>query len=105
MSFNLFQRVPAVYRLRDAQIASTMQLLTAAEQTEQAMLQALTTALTADQQAELDELTAKQTRGPLQSLLMLIDEQLAAFADDLDQMYDDQFIETCAPWSSLTSAT
>jgi len=36
--------------------------------------------------------------GPLQSLLMLVEEQLAVLADDLDQLYDDQFIETCAPW-------
>jgi hypothetical protein len=37
-------------------------------------------------------------RGPLQSLLMLIDEQFELLADDLAQRYDDQFIETCAPW-------
>ena len=36
--------------------------------------------------------------GPLQSLLMLVEEQLAVLANDLDQLYDDQFIETCAPW-------
>ena len=29
---------------------------------------------------------------------MLVEEQIAAVADDLDQLYDDQFIETCAPW-------
>ena len=29
---------------------------------------------------------------------MVIDEQLQNFAADLDQLYDDQFIETCAPW-------
>jgi hypothetical protein len=98
MSFNLFQLVPAVYRLRDAQIASTMTLLTAAEQTELAVLQAKVPPLPADEQAELDELLAKGARGPLQSLLMVIDEQLSAFAEDLDQLYDDQFIETCAPW-------
>jgi hypothetical protein len=98
MSFDLFQLVPAVYRLRDAQIASTMQLLTAAEQTLLKSLQTSAIPLTADQQAQLDELTAKSTRGPLESLLMVIGEQLAAFAEDLDQLYDDQFIETCAPW-------
>jgi hypothetical protein len=37
-------------------------------------------------------------RGPLESLTMLIEEQLGVVADDLDQLYDDQFIETCAPW-------
>ena len=98
MSFNLFQLVPAVYRLRDAQIASTMTLLTPAEQTELALLEAKIPPLGPDEQAQLDELTAKASRGPLQSLLMVIEEQLAAFAEDLDQLYDDQFIETCAPW-------
>ncbi|MFZ0746883.1 MAG: hypothetical protein WAM85_20940 [Terracidiphilus sp.] len=98
MSFDLFQLVPAVYRLRDAQIAQSMQLLTPAEQAALAALQALVPPLSADQQAELDVLTAKAARGPLESLLMVIDEQLAAMAGDLDQLYDDQFIETCAPW-------
>src|SRR5579875_2255027 len=64
MSFDLFNLLPAVYRIRDAQIAAA----------------------------------AKQSRGPLGSLLMLIQEQLAILAEDLDQLYDDQFIETCAPW-------
>ena len=48
MSFELFQLVPAVYRLRDAQIAQTMQLLTPAEQTELASLQTQATPLTDD---------------------------------------------------------
>ena len=98
MSFQLFSRVPSVYRVRDAQIAASMTLLTPAEQAELATLEAQTTPYTADQQALFDELTAKKVRGPLQSLLMVIDEQLSAFAEDLDQLYDDQFIETCAPW-------
>ena len=29
---------------------------------------------------------------------MVIDEQVAIVADDLTQLYEDQFIETCAPW-------
>ena len=37
-------------------------------------------------------------QGPLQALLTLIDEQFALLADDLIQRYDDEFIETCAPW-------
>ena len=98
MSFDLFQLAPAVYRLRDAQIAQTMQLLTGAEQAQLATLQSLPTPLTTDEQAQLDALTAKAARGPLESILMLIQEQLAALAEDMDQLYDDQFIETCAPW-------
>jgi hypothetical protein len=60
----LFDLLPALYRLRDAQLAESQNL----------------------------------ARGPLQSLLMLIEEQFAVMAEDLDQLYDDQFIETCAPW-------
>lgn len=98
MNFSLFQLVPAVYRLRDGQLAATMQLLTPAEQTQLNALQTSLTPLDPEEQAELAALTAKATRGPLESLLMVIDEQLANFAADLDQLYNDQFIETCAPW-------
>jgi hypothetical protein len=60
----LFDLLPALYRLKDAQLA-------------------------ASQQTSL---------GPLASLLAVIEEQLAVIRNDLDQLYDDQFIETCAPW-------
>jgi hypothetical protein len=58
----LFALLPALYRLRDAQLAQAQQ------------------------------------PGPLQSLLLLVGEQLAVIEEDLDQLYDNQFIETCAPW-------
>lgn len=35
---------------------------------------------------------------PLRELLAVIGEQIAAMEENLDQLYDDQFIETCAPW-------
>ena len=98
MSLDLFQLLPAVYRLRDAQIAAASTLLSAAEQAELAALEASVTPLTADQKAQIALLTAKAARGPLESLLRVIEEQIAAFGDDLDQLYDDQFIETCAQW-------
>jgi len=98
MSFDLFNLLPAVYRIRDAQIAQSQPLLAPAEKATLAALQALAPPLSSNQQAQLVELTAKASRGPLQSLLMVIDEQLAIMAEDLDQLYDDQFIETCAPW-------
>ena len=101
MSFDgqkLFNLLPALYRLRDAQIAQSQKLLTAAELAQLATLQALTPPLTVAKQAQLDQLLAKAARGPLQSLLMLVAEQIAAVEEDLDQLYDDQFIETCAPW-------
>jgi hypothetical protein len=94
----LFDLMPALYRLKDAGLAQSHNLLTSSEQVQLAALQALTPPLTPVQQQELDALLAKAARGPLQSLLMLIDEQLAIMAEDLDQLYDDQFIETCAPW-------
>jgi hypothetical protein len=100
MTIDLFQLAPAFYRLRDGQVAQSMTLLTPAEQTELATLQAKqkTTTLSSDELAELNNLLAKAARGPMQSLLMVIGEQLEAFSADLDQLYADQFIETCAPW-------
>jgi hypothetical protein len=64
MSLSLFQLVPAVYRLRDAQIAASMQLLTPAEQALLLSLQTSSTPLTLAQQSELDVLVAKSQRGP-----------------------------------------
>ncbi len=36
--------------------------------------------------------------GPLEALLEVLAEQLAGLEESLDQMYDDQFVETAAPW-------
>ena len=36
--------------------------------------------------------------GPLRELLEVIAGQLAVLDEDLEQLYDDQFIETCADW-------
>ncbi len=94
----LFDLMPALYRLKDAAYAQAHNLLTPAEQTRLKTLQALPPPLPPVQQQELQALLAKAARGPLQSLLMLIEEQLAIVSEDLNQLYDDQFIETCAPW-------
>jgi hypothetical protein len=98
MSFELFDLLPAVYRSRDIELAQSQTLLTPIELAELAALEALVPHLSTDQQLRLAELTAKSTRGPLHSLLLVIQEQLAILAEDLDQLYDDQFIETCAQW-------
>src|SRR6266404_3525836 len=37
--------------------------------------------------------------GALQGLIEVIAEQLALLEEDLAQLYDDQFIETCADWA------
>jgi len=97
LSFDLFSLMPALYRIRDAQLAQSEQLLTPAELVQLTALQAIVSPNT-DELAQLNQLLAKASRGPLGSLLMLIQEQLAVVAEDLDQLYDDQFIETCAPW-------
>ena len=98
MSLELFNLMPAVYRIRDIAIAQSQQLLTPAELTELATLQAQTPPLSLDDELRLEELTSKAQRGPLHSLLLVIQEQLEVLAEDLDQLYDDQFIETCARW-------
>ncbi|HEX2076964.1 MAG TPA: hypothetical protein VHG08_04620, partial [Longimicrobium sp.] len=41
---------------------------------------------------------ARRDRGPLGALLEVLAEQVAVVEEDLEQLYDDQFIETCAPW-------
>jgi hypothetical protein len=60
MSFNaqrLYELLPAVYRIRDAEAGE-----------------------------------------PLRELLAVIAEQVGVLEEDLEQLYDDQFIETCAEW-------
>jgi hypothetical protein len=94
----LFDLLPAVYRLRDTQLAKSLQLLSPSEAVQLRALQERALPLSATQQLLFDQLSAKAARGPLQSLLMLIEEQIAAVEYDLDQLYDDQFIETCAQW-------
>ena len=36
--------------------------------------------------------------GPLQALYEVVTTQAAIVEDNIEQLYDDQFIETCAPW-------
>jgi hypothetical protein len=60
----LFNLLPALYRLRDTQLAAS----------------------------------AGVEMGPLQSLLSVVEEQIAILEENVNQLYDDQFIETCADW-------
>ncbi len=90
----LFDLLPSVYRVKDSQLS----LLSPSDAAQLQLLQSTDpSTLTPAQLQQLVQLQAK-SRGPLQSLLMLVEEQLAILAEDLDQLYDDQFIETCAPW-------
>src|ERR1700677_2474149 len=93
---SLFDLLPALYRIKDAQLAQSQNLLSPADAAQLQALQASKAALSASDLAQMEALTAKASRGPLQSLLMLIEEQVEAVAYDLDQLYNDQFIETCA---------
>src|SRR5258705_10498190 len=101
MSFDietLYSLLPAVYRIRDIELAEQLdKLLTPGEQAE---LQSLRqqARLTADEGQRLGALEAKRQRGPLKALLSVIAEQAAVLEDNLDQLYDDLFIETCAEW-------
>lgn len=82
MSFDskrLYELLPAMYRIRDTELG----------------LQALS-----PEQRTAIERTGDygQVYGPLRSMLSIIADQVAVLEENLDQLYDDQFIETCAEW-------
>jgi hypothetical protein len=84
MSFDankLYNLLPALYRIRDTE--EGIRLLSDAEKS------ALETA-----SGNLDEV-----EGPLKSLLTIIAEQVGVLEENLEQLYDDQFIETCSEWA------
>ena len=101
MSFDaekLYSLLPAVYRLRDMELASQLEgLLSQSELAELQTLRAQTT-LTEKEAGRLEDLEARRQRGPLRALLSIISEQAAVLEENLDQLYDDLFIETCAEW-------
>lgn len=45
------------------------------------------------------KLQSSDENGPLKALLSIIAEQVAILEEDLEQLYDDQFIETAAEWA------
>jgi hypothetical protein len=105
MSFDIetiYSLLPAVYRTRDAAIAESMDdLLTPGEQLQLQTLRdhlASGAGLGQTEQRDLARLEEKRVRGPLKALLMIIAEQAAGLEENIDQLYDDQFIETCAEW-------
>ena len=42
--------------------------------------------------------TIPAEQGPLEAFLAAVAEQVAVLDESIEQLYDDQFIETCAPW-------
>jgi len=105
MKFNaqeMFNLLPAILRIRDRSHAQvTPGLLDPADRVTLADLLAKVaggTPLTVSETEHLDLLQNNALGGPLASLLAVFAEQVAVLQEDLDQLYDDQFIETCADW-------
>lgn len=103
MTLNLnqiYNLLPAVYRVRDAQIAqaSPNSLNPADFATLQQLLAIPPDQLTFLQQLQLRELQDLQQRGPLKSLIAILAGQIEVLQESLYQSYDDLFIETCAGW-------
>lgn len=116
---SLYQLLPAFYRVRDVAVAEHLSqllaeseeggqwagLLTTQEEAERLQLVSLRQTLLASSQPfplkdaeRLQELEDKRQRGPLKALLAVVAEQVGVLEEDLEQLYDDQFIETCAEW-------
>ena len=56
-------------------------------------------ALYRQRDADVDQSTPDSNKGgPLKALLSILAEQIGMLEEDIDQLYDDQFIETCAEW-------
>jgi hypothetical protein len=102
MSFDLktlYELLPSIYRIRD--IAMGQAMITPDTQAAIAQLQTELNALSdPDSQAadDIRELIDQKQRGPLKALLSVIAGQVAVLDENLNQLYDDQFIETCAEW-------
>lgn len=85
MSFDLkrlYELLPALYRIRDTELGLRM--------------------LPPEERRRIENLAGsldEHVHGPLRSLLSIIAEQVAVLEENLDQLYDDQFIETCAEWA------
>jgi hypothetical protein len=101
MNFNaddLIRLLPAIYRIRDVEQArGNLQILTPAERAELANLES-ESELSIEKQKRLRILVEKRDRGALKCLMEVLAEPLAVVQDNLEQLYDDQFIETCADW-------
>lgn len=102
MSFDadtLFRLLPAIHRIRDAELAAGLEgLLTPAEAAELAALESLPSPTVAEQE-RIEALRGKAAQGPLKALLMAFADEFAVLEENLDQLYDDLFIETCADWA------
>jgi hypothetical protein len=102
MSFDvnrLYQLLPAFYRIRDTKFGA--KVLTADDKASIAQLTLELSGIINQDSLEADDLRSlldEKQRGPLKALLSIIADQIAVLEDNFDQLYDDQFIETCAEW-------
>jgi hypothetical protein len=101
MSFDaekLYALLPAFYRIRDMELAEQLQGLL--DEKELGELQSLRQqeTLTKEEALRLEELEERRLRGPLKALLSIISEQSEVLEENIAQLYDDLFIETCAEW-------
>jgi hypothetical protein len=95
----IYKLLPAVYRIRDADLALRSGVtLDPADAEQLASLLLNLTSLTPSQQQTLALLQDKQQRGPLKSLIAILAEQIEVLQESLYQSYDDLFIETCQEW-------
>ena len=95
----LYELLPAIYRIRDAELAA--QRRTHEAQEKLANLKESLSRLSNQDSSEARELKQQIERmegGPLRSLMAIIAEQARVVEENLAQLYDDQFAETCAPW-------
>lgn len=100
MSEKLYDLLPAIYRLRDAEFAARMEGLDDQERGELHDLLRLQKdpGLSRKQQGRLQELLEKKKRGPLGALLSVIGGQLQVMEADIAGLYENWFIETCDEW-------
>src|SRR4051812_5131983 len=98
----MFELLPAILCIRDRSHAVvTPGLLDPDDRVALADLTAKEKAgipLTVGETEQLNRLRQSALGGPYANLLALFAEQTAVLREDLDQLYDDQFIETCADW-------
>lgn len=96
---SLLALLPAIHRIRDEELASRLpEQLTPGEQTELLALEALGGAADEKDSLRREVLRAKLRRGPLGAFLSLVGEQVAVLEESLEQLYEDLFLETAAPW-------
>lgn len=84
-------------RLGELREKASLCVLAPAEVTELASLAKLSNP-TSSESERMAELREKGARGPLKALLMAFAGEIAVVEEDLEQMYENLFIETCAEW-------